>query len=353
MYNSVNVGIACGDYGFTAVGKTLAFDGYLAIYADVKNKDKDKEEDGENAVLPPLSVEDKLSLVKLSHEQRFTKPPARYTEASIIKAMEEKGIGRPSTYATIMQTLYKREYVTKDAKALAPSNLGIQVTEYLMQYFGEVVDVQFTAEMEDRLDAIEDNGEPWYKVVDGYYKPLLKEVNVAMHSGKVAVKDEISDVMCEKCGSPMLIKTGKYGKYLACSNYPRCSNIRSLKQTAPPKETDQVCEICGAKMLEREGKYGKYLACSNYPNCKNTKPLSEVVAKCPKCGKNVIKRFSKRGTVFYGCTGYPDCDFVSWDVPTGTLCPTCGAHLVYKEIRGKKYIRCSNKDCKYDGGEVK
>ena len=353
LYNSVNVGIACGDYGFMAVGKTLAFDGYLAIYADVKNKDKDKEVDGENAVLPPLSVEDKLSLVKLSHEQRFTKPPARYTEASIIKAMEEKGIGRPSTYATIMQTLYKREYVTKDAKALAPSNLGIQVTEYLMQYFGEVVDVQFTAEMEDRLDAIEDNGEPWYKVVDGYYKPLLKEVNVAMHSGKVAVKDEISDVMCEKCGSPMLIKTGKYGKYLACSNYPRCSNIRSLKQTAPPKETDQVCEICGAKMLEREGKYGKYLACSNYPNCKNTKPLSEVVAKCPKCGKNVIKRFSKRGTVFYGCTGYPDCDFVSWDVPTGSLCPTCGAHLVYKEIRGKKYIRCSNKDCKYDGGEVK
>ncbi|MCH5151136.1 MAG: type I DNA topoisomerase [Clostridiales bacterium] len=348
-YNSVSVGVKCGNYTLSATGKTLVFDGYLAIYGEVKSKDNDDEE---NAVLPQLEVGDKLKLIKLNSEQRFTKPPARYTEASIIKAMEEKGIGRPSTYATIMQTLYKREYVKKDGKALAPSNLGIQVTDYLEKYFAEVVDVQFTAEMEDRLDAIEDNGEPWYKVVDSFYKPMQKEVDVAMHGHKISLQDEPSDVVCDKCGSPMVIRQGKYGKYLACSNYPACSNIKSLKEKTPPKETDVVCEICGGKMLEREGKFGKYLSCSNYPQCKNTKPIVETVAKCPKCGKDVVKRVSKRGIAFYGCTGYPDCDFVSWDVPTGKLCPTCGAHLVYKTSRGKKVIRCSNKECDYDGGEV-
>ena len=349
-YDSVSVSVDCGNYTLTATGKTLIFDGFLAIYGETKSKENDDESG--SAVLPQLTVGDKLNLVKLNSEQRFTKPPARYTEASIIKAMEEKGIGRPSTYATIMQTLYKREYIKKDGKALVPSNLGIQVTEYLEQYFGEVVDIQFTAEMEDKLDAIEDNGEPWYKVVDSFYKPMLKEVDVAMQGHKIALQDEPSDVVCEKCGSPMVVKTGKYGKYLACSNYPACSNIRSLKEKTPPKETDVVCEICGGKMLERQGKYGKYLSCSNYPQCKNIKSITETVAKCPKCGKDVVKRMSRRGTPFYGCTGYPNCDFISWDIPTGKMCPDCGAHLVYKSSRGKKVIRCSNKDCNYDGGEV-
>ncbi len=348
-YNSVNVNVSCGEYGLTATGKTLIFEGYLAIYGETKSKEN---EEGENAVIPPLEVGDKLELIKLKHEQKFTKPPARFTEASIIKTMEEKGIGRPSTYAATMQTLYKREYITKDGKALAPSTLGIQVTDYLQQYFGKIVDVQFTAEMEDKLDAIEDNGEQWYKIVDEFYQPMLDEVKVAMHGEKIVLQDEVSDEICEKCGSPMVIRTGRYGKYLACSNYPNCSNMKSLKEKAPPKETDIECEICGAKMLERQGRYGKYLACSNYPNCKNTKPITEVVAQCPKCGKDVIKRISKKGTVFYGCTGYPDCDFVSWDVPTGKLCPTCGSHLVYKK-GSDGVVRCSNKECNYDGGESK
>ncbi len=348
-FNSISVNVRCGRCGLTATGKTPVFNGYLAIYGETKVKD---QEDDENAILPPLESGDVLNKIQITPDQRFTKPPARYTEASIIKAMEEKGIGRPSTYATIMQTLYKRDYVTKDGKMLVPSNLGIQVTEYLQQYFSEVVDVQFTAEMEDRLDAIEDNGEAWYKVVDSFYRPMLKEVDVAMRSHKVAVQDELSDVICEKCGAPMVIRTGKYGKYLACSNYPACSNMRSIKEKTPPKETDIVCELCGAKMLERQGRYGKYLSCSNYPACRNTKPLNETVSKCPKCGRDVVKRVSKRGKTFYGCSGYPNCDFMSWDVPTGQLCPKCGAHLVYKVLRDKKFIRCSNKNCDYDGGEV-
>ena len=351
VYNNVAVNVGCGEYGLTATGKTLAFDGYLAIYGETKSKDKEVEE-GENAVLPPLEEGDVLKQIKLTSDQRFTKPPSRYTEASIIKAMEEKGIGRPSTYATIMQTLYKREYIEKDGKALVPTSLGIQVTDYLCQYFSSVVDIKFTAEMETRLDNIEDNGQPWYEVVDGFFKPLLKDVDVAMHGEKIFVKDEMSDVVCDKCGSPMLIKSGRFGKYLACSNYPKCQNIRSLKEKTPPKPTNETCEICGGVMLEREGKFGKYLACSNYPNCKNTRPIIEVVSKCPKCGKNVIKRVSKRGTIFFGCSGFPACDFVSWDIPTGKLCPQCGQHLVYKTSRGKKVIRCSNKDCSFDGGEA-
>ena len=238
-------------------------------------------------------------------------------------------------------------------KTLVPSNLGMQVTDYLEQYFDQIVDVQFTAEMEDKLDSIEDNAEPWYNIVDSFYQPLLQEVKTAMRGEKVVLPDEISDEICEKCGSPMIIRTGKYGKYFACSNYPNCSNIRSLKEKTPPKLTDIECEICGAKMLEREGRYGKYLACSNYPNCKNTKPINEAVAKCPKCGKDVVKRFSKKGALFYGCTGYPDCDFVSWDIPTGQTCPKCGAYLVYKKSGDKSVIRCSDKNCDYDGGEKK
>ncbi len=349
-YNSVNVSVSCGEYGLTATGKTLIFDGYLAIYGDNKSKEA---QDGENAVLPPLEQGDVVKLIKLKHEQKFTKPPARYTEASIIKTMEEKGIGRPSTYAATMQTLYKREYVNRDGKTLVPSNLGMQVTDYLEQYFDQIVDVQFTAEMEDKLDSIEDNAEPWYNIVDSFYQPLLQEVKTAMRGEKVVLPDELSDEICEKCGSPMIIRTGKYGKYFACSNYPNCSNIRSLKEKTPPKLTDIECEICGAKMLEREGRYGKYLACSNYPNCKNTKPINEAVAKCPKCGKDVVKRFSKKGALFYGCTGYPDCDFVSWDIPTGQTCPKCGAYLVYKKSGDKSVIRCSDKNCDYDGGEKK
>lgn len=385
-FNSVNVSVRCGNYGLTVTGKTKIFDGYLAIYGESSVKEND---DSENVVLPPLETGDALNKNKISAEQRFTKPPARYTEASLIKAMEERGIGRPSTYAAIMQTLYKREYVSKDGKALVPGNLGMQVTDYLEEYFPEVVDVDFTADMENRLDAIEENNEPWYKVVDGFYQPMLKKVDTALQGERISLRDEVSDVLCDKCGSPMLIKMGRYGKYLACSNYPNCSNIKSYSQKEPPKETDIVCDKCGAKMLERVGRYGKYLACSNYPNCKNikslrsvvppketdivcdkcgskmvekvgkygrylacsnypdcknTKPINEIVAKCPKCGKDIVKRFSKTGRIFYGCTGYPDCDFVTWDLPTGQLCPKCGSPLVYKN-EDKSEIVCSNKDC--------
>ena len=348
VFDSVAVDISCDKYTFTATGKTVVFDGYMAIYAsEEKSSKKAKAEDDTNTPLPQLEEGDVLKLIELLNEQKFTKAPSRYTEASIIKAMEELGIGRPSTFATIMATLYKREYVVKDNKSLVPTELGTVVTEYLEKHFKDIVDVDFTAEMESRLDSIEDNSAVWYEVVDDFYKPLCEEVKKALKTDRVVIQDQPSDEICEKCGSPMVYKVGPYGKYLACSNYPNCTNRRSLTQKSAPKQTDIKCELCGAPMLEREGKFGKYLSCSNYPKCKNTRSISEAVAKCPQCGKDVVKKFTRGGKVFYGCSGYPACNFVSWDLPTGKLCPKCNQPLVYRNSDKTKGIVCSNKQCDY------
>lgn len=348
VYDSVSVEVGCDKYTFTASGKTVVFDGYLAIYSTEEKSKKGKSNDEEtNTVLPPLEEGDLLKLLELTHEQKFTKAPARYTEASLIKAMEELGIGRPSTFATIMSTLYKREYMAKDNKSLVPTELGITVTDYLDQHFHDIVDVDFTAGMEDKLDSIEEGKAVWYEIVDQFYKPMCDEVKKAFKSERVVVQDEPSDEVCEKCGSPMVYKTGPYGKYLACSNYPNCSNRRSLKQKVAPKQTDILCEKCGSPMLEREGKYGKYLACSNYPKCKNIKSITEPVCKCPQCGKDVVKKVSRTGKVFYGCSGYPECNFVTWDMPTGELCPKCNQPLVYRNSDKEKGVICSNKKCDF------
>ena len=348
VYDSVSVEVDCDKYTFTASGKTVVFDGYLAIYSTEEKSKKGKSNDEEtNTVLPPLEEGDLLKLLELTHEQKFTKAPARYTEASLIKAMEELGIGRPSTFATIMSTLYKREYMAKDNKSLVPTELGITVTDYLDQHFHDIVDVDFTAGMEDKLDSIEEGKAVWYEIVDQFYKPMCDEVKKASKSERVVVQDELSDEVCEKCGSPMVYKTGPYGKYLACSNYPNCSNRRSLKQKVAPKQTNILCEKCGSPMLEREGKYGKYLACSNYPKCKNIKSITESVCKCPQCGKDVVKKVSRTGKVFYGCSGYPECNFVTWDMPTGELCPKCNQPLVYRNSDKEKGVICSNKKCDF------
>lgn len=350
-YNSVNVSIRAGECKFTATGRTLLFDGYTAIYADSK-PDKDDKED-KDVLLPELTESEVLNLHQLKHEQKFTKPPARYTEASLIKAMEERGIGRPSTYAATMSTLYKRQYVVKDGKSLVATELGMVVTKYLEENFSSIVDVEFTASMEDRLDAIEEEGTLWYKVVDEIYKPISVNVTQAMGKSGLNIPDEPSDEKCEKCGSDMVYKVGRYGKYLQCVN-AECKHNKSLKAKSAPKETDIKCELCGSVMLEREGRNGKFLACSNYPKCKNTKSLSETVAKCPMCGKDIHKRLTKRGKIFYGCSGYPSCDFATWDIPTGKLCEQCNHPLVYIDSGDSRKIKCSNKNCNYqvDAPEV-
>lgn len=338
VYDSVNVTIKNGDYAFKSTGKTMTFDGYTRIYAAAP-----KEEAGEdNEKIPPLADGEKLELSKLSPEQKFTKPPAKYTEASLIKLLEDKGIGRPSTFATILSTLYKREYIKKDGKSLEPTELGELVTVYLEKYFNDIVDAKFTARMEEGLDKIEEEGADWHKILNDFYPPFREKIKEALSGAKMDVADEPSDVKCEKCGAMMVFKRGPYGKYLSC---PECKTNKSLKSRGEEKVSDVRCEKCGAMMVEKSGKYGKYLACPNYPSCKNIKSVQEVVAVCPKCGGDVVKRFSKTGRIFYGCAKYPECDFVSWDVPAPIKCEKCGGAMVIKEGKTKTVYKCMDKNC--------
>jgi len=347
-FDTVSATIKSDVYGFKVTGKTLVFDGYQRIYGVTVSKDND-EEKAESAKLPNLEVGNELKCNDIKGEQKFTKPPARYTESTLIKTMEEDGIGRPSTYAATLATLYNRTYVVKEGKALMPTDLGIVVTDYLEKYFENIVDTEFTAHMEELLDEIETQGHDWKKIISDFYLPFQQKLLSAMNSDeKVEVGDEISDVKCEKCGAMMVYKTGRHGKYLACPNYPECKNTKSLAEKIPDVVTDIVCDKCGGHMIEKTGRFGKYLACQNYPECKNTKSINKVVGKCPDCGGDVLERKSKKGNVFYGCSNYPDCQFVSWDIPTGERCPDCGQHLIKKAQRDKTtLIMCSNRECHF------
>ena len=330
LFDSVALEVQSGDYTLKTSGKTLTFKGYLAVYDDSK---KEEDEEGGNAMLPILNTGEKLLLKEIIKEQKFTKPPVRFTEASLIKNMEDKGIGRPSTYATIMAKLTdkKREYVKKEKKYLVPNPISYDLIDFLVKYFAEIMDVSFTARMENQLDDIGNGGKDWHKLIADFYKPFEKKL----------MNSKLTDRLCEKCGAPMIINSGKYGNYYACSNYPTCKNIVSANEkVAIP--TDRICEKCGGIMVEREGKFGKFLACSNYPKCKNTISLSENAGVCPECGKPTKKMLSRGGKVFYGCSSYPNCKFMSWDLPTGEKCSRCGAYTVV--VDGKTV--CSNKKCK-------
>jgi len=330
-YDSVVVEVGADAYTLKTSGKTMTFKGYTVVYDDTK---KEEDEDSGNALLPPLKDEEKLNLKALTKEQKFTKPPIRYTEATLIKSMEDKGIGRPSTYATIMSKLSdrNREYVRKEKKYLVPNAISFELIDFLVKYFADIMDISFTAKMENELDDIGDGGKDWRKLIADFYEPFEKKLT----------DSRLTDVKCEKCGANMYIKSGKYGNYYACSRYPECKNIKPVNEkTVIP--TDRICDKCGSIMVEREGKFGKFLACSNYPKCKNTISMTENVGFCPDCGKPTKKMLSRGGKEFYGCSDYPKCKFMSWDIPTGEKCPDCGAYLIQSE--GK--IICSNKKCRY------
>lgn len=337
QYNSMQIEIVNGDYLFKASGRTLRFAGYTAAYQETKKED---EEETSAKLLPDLDEGEALNCNSLKADQKFTKPPVRYTDASLVKAMEEKGIGRPSTYASIISVLNKRKYVEKDGKYMVPTEVAYRITDLLVKYFTDIMDVGFTAGMEEKLDDIEEGGKNWRAIIADFYPPFEEKLRFASSDG-----DEVTDILCEKCGHPMVRKTGKYGKYLACSNYPACSNIIGETQA---EVTDTPCPKCGAMMTVKSGKFGKFLACPNYPECKSTLPLEskEVVLEgiCPECGKPTKRMKSRYGKIYYGCSGYPDCKFMSWDIPTGEKCPKCGAALG-KRPNGE--IRCANKECGY------
>ena len=338
-YNSAQMEIDNSGYIFKASGKVLLFAGFTAVYQDVSAK-SDEDSVDYSKLLPDLKEGDVLDLMQMQKEQKFTKPPLRYTDASIVKAMEEKGIGRPSTYATIISKLTQK-YVKKDGKYMVPTPVAYDVVDMLVGCFTDVMDVGFTADMETKLDDIEEGGVDWHNVIGDFYPGFEKNLRKASSYG-----DELTEETCGKCGHFMLRRNGKFGKYLACSNYPECKNIISESQ----EEISSVrCPKCGENMVVKSGKFGKFLACPSYPDCKSTMSMPsdeepKLVGKCPECGAAMTVRKSKRGKVYYSCLGYPDCKFMSWDIPTGEKCPTCQSALVTTARGG---VKCSNKDCSY------
>jgi DNA topoisomerase I len=308
-YDSQVVTISNGVYGFKSTGRTPIFDGYTRAYKIYEEKSDD--EDSLESKLPKLLEGDILNCQSLKGEQKFTKPPTRYTEASLIKTMEDEGIGRPATYAPTVMTLLNRKYMEKQNKVLKPTELGVVVTDFLEKYFKDIMDISFTADMENSLDKIEEGEEKWQDVIKKFYGSFEQELkNAYIGSKKVSMPVETSDVVCDKCGAKMIVRQGKYGKFLACPNYPNCKNIKSL----------------------------------NAPSS---------VCNCPMCGKDVFERRTKTGKTFYGCSGYPTCKFASWDKPTNLHCPKCKQYLIVKENKDKLVYKCSNKDCDYEKIEPK
>jgi DNA topoisomerase-1 len=302
----------------------LRFPGYRQLYQEMRD-DEDEEEPAGH--LPALAAGDALRLVDLRADQHFTEPPPRYTEATLVKALEENGIGRPSTYAPILSTLQDRGYVHRDGRALVPQELGFVVNDLLVQHFPGVFNVGFTAEMEGELDEIARGERPWEPVVRQFYDPLEAALESAAAAPRV---EELTEEKCDKCGKQMIARWGRFGRFLACSGYPECRSTRPLgEDEGAPQPTDETCDLCGAPMVLRGGRYGRFLACSRYPECKGTKKLLvKVGVACPKCGGDIVERRTRRRRMFYGCANYPKCDFTSWSRPLPEPCPRCGGLIV-------------------------
>lgn len=346
-----SIEIKAGDCTLKAGTSKVTFDGFLKLY-----NDSEEDEKAADSKIPDLEKGDKVLCKKITPKQHFTQPPPRYNEASLVKALEEHGIGRPSTYATIITVIQTRKYVEKRDKALHPTLLGRTVSKQLVAQFADIMDYKFTAGMESKLDDIAEKKLIWNEVLEKFYEPFIVEVNKALGSSE-RVKIE-SNIKCPNCGKPMLVKTSRKGQqFLGCSGYPDCKTVMSMNvltenlEGAPsnePEVCEEKCEKCGSDMVFKTGPYGKYMECTN-ENCKHRKPYRRSTGvTCPKCGKGVIvERKSKRGTVFFGCDKYPDCDFVLWNEPTGEVCPDCGGLLVKKELKKGTTIECSNRSCGY------
>ncbi|MCL2847503.1 MAG: type I DNA topoisomerase [Firmicutes bacterium] len=410
-YNSLAVEIEAGIYGFKVTGKTPLFPGYTAVYnfdtSAKKGKnaeDSEEDEENTNAKIPDLVEGEILNFVEYKYEQKFTKPPTRYTEASLVKAMEEKGIGRPATYTPTISVLTSRTYCSKEGRYLVPSELGEKVTDMLVKYFPDIMDVLFTAKMEDELDTIEDGGVIWQGVVGKYYEGLEEKIANALGDEYTLKEPPVeTDIPCDKCGVNMVIRSGRFGQFLACPGFPKCKNIKNIVQPAveavdgisvpPPSEYESAgsfdgaepninlsninegqtmentktltatkivvqeqqnsgifCEKCGKEMILRNGKYGSFHACPGYPACKNIKDIKkeedENAGNCPKCSKPLGKRFSK-GKPFYGCSGYPDCSFASNLPLSDEKCPDCGSYTTVRKGAETTTIICGAKGCKF------
>lgn len=360
LFDQTGIDIQAGPCLFHAQGSIMKFPGFTAVYTESTDRDDNGGEGAaegpDTSQLPEVSEGDELRLLSLEPQQSFTQPPPRFSEATLVKELEEKGIGRPSTYAAIISTIQNRNYVRLEERRFHPTELGAVVNELLVENFPNIMDVKFTASMEDRLDMIEEGKLTRHKTLEDFYTPFRSELDKAGEEMRDIKREEIpTDLVCDRCGSPMVIKWGKNGKFLACSNYPECKNTGNIAKDengaiskAEAPSTDIICDACGKNMVIKEGRFGRFLGCSGYPECKHTKPLDTGV-KCPRCDGSLCERRSKRGKTFFGCSSFPDCTYALWDRPIPESCPLCGhPFLVEKQTRRDGMIkRCPNKECGY------
>ena len=346
------VNIEAGDYLLRATGNSVKFPGFTQLYTESK---EEGEEEKNGGILPSdLASEQLLELRELLPEQHFTKPPPRYTEASLVKQLEADGIGRPSTYAQIITTIQDREYVEKvDNRYFVATERGHTVNKLLVETFPHIFNVTFTAQMEDQLDKIEEGKDGWVSTVREFYaswKDDLLRATERRRELKQALQEE-SDIICEECGRKLVIKWGRNGRFLACPGYPECKNTKPLEEEQEQVETDEVCEECGSPMVVKTGRYGRFLACSSYPECKNVKPFLLGIA-CPEegCGGQLVEKQSRKGKVFYGCNEYPACKFASWEKPVSRSCSHCEAPLLYEKNSrgGATSVHCKVCNAQFD-----
>jgi len=383
-------------YTFRATGSVPKFDGFLKVYEEGKDQ-KDEDDDELKNKLPAVTEGEKLKLKAILPEQHFTEPPPRFNEATLVKELEADGVGRPSTYASILSTIQEREYVRKDGGRFTPTELGMVVTDLLLESFSDLFDVTYTARMEAELDNIEEGKTDWRISMSDFYERFQKDLeHAALHMTDIKRMEEPTDFICEKCGKPMVIKWGRHGKFIACTGYPECTNTREIAVEGDiEQDAAEYCDNCGRPMVLKKGRFGQFLACSGYPDCKTTKQLGEAQKPkdvpldedCPQCGGKLMKKFgrygefvacgnypkckfvkqktvgvkcpnctegdvverrSKRGKTFFGCSRYPDCDFVAWGKPLPEKCPECGgSYLIEKFLKAGPVAQCPNAECKF------
>lgn len=351
VLSTVNAEFACESHIFKSSGYTVKFRGYMALYEEMSDTPDTERE----VVLPPVEKDAELNARDIIPEQHFTEPPPRYTEASLIKFLEEKGIGRPSTYTPIITIIISRGYVKRDGKSLRPTDLGEIITRLMNKSFPDIVDYKFTASMENQLDEIENGNATMLDMLSKFYEGFSRELEEAEKTVSKETYEapaEETDIICEKCGSRMIVKNGRYGRFAACPNYPECKNTKQLNKsgTAEAEKEPEIapfkCEFCGSDVVVRQGRYGAFYACSRYPECKFTKQkVKSLGVSCPKCGRDIVTKYGRNKTVFYSCSGYPECDFSSWDLPTNEKCPQCGEMLYQK--KGRALLVCKKEGCGY------
>jgi DNA topoisomerase I len=360
VYDQTGFDIQIGGALFRATGQQLKFDGFMRLY--IEGRDEEGEDEGKEGTLPDLAAGDSLKLLSLDPRQHFTQPPPRFTQASLIKELDEKGIGRPSTYAVILSNILDREYVVADERrSLVPTELGFLITELLVDSFPDILNVEFTAGMEGILDKVEEGKENWLKVMKRFYASFSRDLKKAESQMRDVKREEVpTEIPCEKCDAMMVVKWGRNGEFLACPRYPECKNTKNFTrdangevQIAEEIEVNEACEECGRPMQLRWGKYGQFLGCSGYPECKNIRSLEkrkELGIRCPQCKVgNLQEKKSRRGKIFYGCDRYPECDFASWERPIAEVCPECEAPILLEKAtkRAGRVRRCYNQQCTY------